>query len=92
MGTPSKPGARPAGLGRALGAEGCPAGAAPSGTVAEPRDALMVEALYPAAHGRGVVVEELGDGGSRVALEGPQGHDQAKGEAEGAVEEGQEPG
>ena len=38
------------------------------------------------------MAEALGDGGSRVALTGHQDHDQAQGEAEGTVEEGQEPG
>jgi len=37
-------------------------------------------------------VAEPGDGAGRVALKGHQDHDQAEGEAEGAVEEGQEPG
>src|SRR5579875_2853377 len=68
------------------------AGARPARPSAEPGGALMVEALDPALHGGGVVAEELGDGAGRVALEGPQGHDQAQGEAEGTVEEGQELG
>jgi hypothetical protein len=38
------------------------------------------------------MAEALGDSGGRGALEGPQDHDQAQGEAEGAVEEGQELG
>ncbi len=44
---------------------GQPASDAPPepGVVAEPGDALMVEALDPAPHGGGVVAEGLGDGG-----------------------------
>jgi len=87
VGPPSRPEARPAS--DALPEPGAARPRPPrSGSVAEPRDALTGAALDPAPHAGGVGAEALGDGGGRVALEGPQDHDRAQGEAE----EGWEPG
>ncbi len=70
MGSPSRPGARPVGVGCALGAGAAQPRPPRPGAVAEPGDAFMVEALVPAPHGGGVVAEGLGDGGGRVAFGG----------------------
>jgi hypothetical protein len=98
MGSPPEPGHGPGpGLGQpASDALFEPGAAQPrpprSGSVAEPRDALVVAALDPAPHGGGAGAEELSDGAGRGAMEGPQDHEQAQGEAQGTVEKGQELG
>jgi hypothetical protein len=65
-------------------AQSGPAGA---GTVGQPWGGVLVVAVDPAPHGRGIVAEQVGDLGRRPALLGEQDHQQAAGDAVGAVQQ-----
>jgi hypothetical protein len=51
---------------------------------------MLLIAMDPAAHGRGVVAEQIGDLGCRLALLGEQDHDQAAGDPVRAVQQTQQ--
>jgi hypothetical protein len=62
-------------------------GSARPGPVGQAGRAVGVVAVDPAAHGRRVTAQQLGDGGRRPVLARQQDHDQAGADAVGAVQQ-----
>jgi hypothetical protein len=69
---------------------GSPAVAAAAGPVGQGGSAVVVVAVDPAAHSRGIVAQQVGDLGRCEALLGRQDHDQAAADTVGAVQQAQQ--